>query len=286
MGKFFKRFIFVILQCIISVNLLAKQDSTKALYIGIETGYLSYASIDEIFTPYRYTGNTATFGFNKLSISSNKINQITFNYAQMVRVPATLQIKKSFVILSSDAGSSNLWKTEPSFSESKTIILNLSSNHYIKTSLHLISSDKIYFGIKNSFDGVLRPNFTNPELISLTINPGFYYCVTIRKICLMSVRSNLNLLGISIRRPYAGADAQLTNNYNFEYFKNYVIEHLQFDFINKYFQLNSQINIERALNKRIIASIGYQVNYLDLQNPRRLVSLTNNFIFGFTVKLK
>jgi hypothetical protein len=274
-----------IFQNLIIITLSGKQDTTSLNYLGFETGYCSYASIDEIFTPFLYTGNSQVFAIDKTTIFDQSIHKLDISYSKMLRVPADLSIKESFIILGQDVGQQYRWTTDPEFRESKTINLHIADTYFRCIPLQFWSHDKFYFGIKTIFSAILRPSFANPELISLTVNPGILYQYKIRNLFKLSLENYLNLLGLSIRRPYAGAEAQITNKYDFNYFLDYTTEHLQFDFFHNYFQFISQVKLEKIIGKRMIANINYQFNYLNLHYPRKLVSITTKFNVGLTIKI-
>jgi hypothetical protein len=286
MGRIENWLFILAIQCVFVSNLLGKQDSTITHTYGIETGYQTYGSIDEIFTPFLYSGNAELFGFNTRRSASKSLVDFYIYFSQMDREPVTLNLKKSFTIPGIDEGVTNTWHAEPSFLKINTIKITVLSNYYFAIPLHFLQNDKIFIGVKNKLDAVLRPRFTSIEIVSFTINPGFYYLIKLNKKTNLSCETNLNILGISIRRPYAGAEAQVSNNYNFEFYKDYIAEHVQIDFLDQYFQILAKIKLEKNISSRLLVNLSYMTQYINLKVPRRLVSLDNSFNFGLSLKIK
>jgi hypothetical protein len=286
MGSINNCFFILVFQCVFVSNLHGKQDSTISRSYGIETGYQTYGSIDEIFTPFLYSGDAALYGFNTRRITNVSIVDFYVYFSQMVREPVSLKLKKSFTIPGSDEGVTNTWNTEPSFLKFNTVKIIVFSNYYLTIPIHILQNDKIFIGVKNKFDAVLRPSFSSIEIVSFTINPGFYYVINLSKKTNLSFETNLNILGISIRRSYAGAEAQVSNNYNFEFYKDYVVEHVQIDFLDQYFQILAKIKVEKHISSRLLVNFSYMTQYINLKVPRRLVSLDNSYNFGLSFKIK
>jgi len=227
------------------VNLQGKQDTTKTILLGLESGYFSYTSIDDIFIPFAYSGGAAFYSFNKIVIKKSVFRQLNITYAFIDRKPVSLNLRSSYTILRYDEGLSSVWETDPKYLEVKTNIAKIESKYLIKTPIQFLPNDLLYIGVVGNIDAIFRAEITNPELVSFTINPGILYRLPIKKIFNLALQSNINLAGISFRKSYADAEAQVTNNYNFNYFKDYFFNHLQFDLINKYFKTTSSITIDK-----------------------------------------
>jgi hypothetical protein len=282
----FRLLLVFIFQTVIVYSSFGKQDSIKSNYLGVEIGYLTYASIDDIFSVLRYSASAPKYSINDLIIRNKKIRKIGLTYSYVERRPETIDAPNVYMISGLDKDSKFYWNADQGLRVVNTYIFNFYSDWYIKTPFHICTDDKLFLGYCGKLDFILRDGFSNIELISFTINPGFVYSTHIINWFTISFENNFTLVGLSMRKSYAGAEAQLTDNYDIRYFYNYTKDRLQFDFFNNYFQIISQASIEKIILNRIKINFSYQFNYINLNKPRRLNSLNTNFSFGIAFKLK
>jgi hypothetical protein len=280
------KFFLISLFILCFAKLHGKQDTTKTLVLGLESGYCSYASIDDIFIPFAYSGSAPFYSFNKTTVNKSSIRFFNVMYSMINRKPSSLSLKERFTILSYDAGQSSTWETDTKYLEVKTNVVKTEYSYLVKTPFQLFYHDILYVGALGKFDAVFRQDITNPELVSLTINPGIIYRIEMKKICNLILHCDLSLGGISVRKSYADAEAQITNSYNFSFFKDYVIDHLQYDFINTYFKTSSSIMLERPISSRVSLSLGYKFEYLNITKPKRLESVNNILSVGILYRIK
>lgn len=287
MAQVFQKIIYLIaFQIIVASSIFGKQDSTLRRYIGIETGYLTYSSRDDIFSTFIYSGSAPYFSFNKLATTRKTFRNLKISFSVIKRRLEGVNAPETFMIIGQDNNIVYKWDAEAELRTNNTYIAIIHHDYYRRIRVSLFQQDCLYLGFVGKFEVILRNNFSNPELISYSINPGFLYKISLKNYCDLLFENNLNVLGISIRKPYSGVDPQLTDDYDFSFIKDYAYNHAQVDLINSYFQYISQIKIEKVLMKKFVIALGYKFDYLNLDKPRELVSVSNNFSIGISYKIK
>ena len=279
------KFSLLILFCFLQVKLYAQCDSLKCIKLGFESGYFSYGSVDELFTPFVYSGNSAFFNLSVSKESFFSRHSLSVKYASIERSPLNIDIPGYYNVISFDSEKYYKVKSESYLRTLNTKYSELKYTYFRKTKVRIFSKNALFVGFCSENSLVVKDDLSNSELLTSLINPGIHYELPLQSKTFLVFESYFTLVGLNLRKPYAGASAQLSDNYtSSSYFWDYIDEHLQLNFPNSCQHFYSKIQLERLIYKRIILNFNYQFSYFSLQYPRNLKSVTNIFGLGFTIK--
>ena len=255
----------------------SQKDSSPFYVAGIEVGYFSYGSIDELFTPFAYAGYSVGYGIFTKQYKPKSRQELRFNFVGMTRTPTNISVPQFYYVVGYDSPHTYKIESEKVYRELQSFFFILKYSYYRKLNFHLLEKDNFFLGFENQNSFIYRNHINDHELVSLNFSPGIIYEIDIKRGFKGSFESNISLFALNLRKPYAVATAQVSNNYNsfLSYFKN----NATIDFLS-YLNVSTRLKVEKYLLNRINVYLFYDFAYLRMQNPRKLTSVINSSGIG------
>jgi hypothetical protein len=284
MNKYFFMFFLLLL---FTGLLHAKSDSLLFRKIGLSVGYKDYSSINEIFNPYIYTATAPNYSIYLIKRRDLWRNEYSFELSHLNRVPKDMINPTFYNLVSYETGKPFRYNVDHQyFQQLKTNNCHFRFSYYRKINAHIFRNDAIYLGMCNEDIFILNPGIGNPEIISLSLNPGVIYEVSLKGKFHLLLTNQFSCLSLTIQRPYSGAMAQVEQTYNLKFYADYALQNSRIGSFNKYVLFTSQLTVEKDLSKRFSLEANYRFQYQQVRKYRRFTGIETTCNIGLNYKFK
>jgi hypothetical protein len=274
------RFIYTIFLISVTYNIYSQDIIKQERYaISLLPGYNYFGSIDEIYSPYRYTGGnfSCALSFEDLSLQSS--TKLSFFYGYSNRYPGSISLKSNIYVISYDKNYKYTWQATSSFLNKETHYFNEYFSDYYQIA-NLPLSTTLNLGFFQNSSLTYCKNNTTLELFSVSLGP----CIALKNRLFEKVQLDLSIkstiISLDIRNSYASVVGFVDDNNKmsnlFEDFKKYT-------YINNAFQhldVSSEIMLRYNLNNHLAIISSYYFEYNHLSRPRPLKSAIYNINMG------
>jgi hypothetical protein len=285
LNSYKKPFLFFFIFSVICNIAFSQVDSTLQKFWGLNTGSIHYSSIDEIFTPFNYSGYSANFEIYKRVVSNKDIREYTVSFASIKRAPENVKLYSKFIETSYDGGTYSI-NADKQFKSFNTLLFSSSFKYLRKLAFPYFKKHTVYYGISADFFAGIRNSIADPELFSFAFSPGIAYKYNLNNHFSLLIESSVSVLSVNLRKPYSGAEAQLTDTYTAKYYYDYALSNYAINFVNSYFKLSNSVMLQSRISDRTAFTISYISQYMNLKFPRNLTSATDIVEAGINIKFK
>ncbi|MCX7987277.1 MAG: hypothetical protein N2662_10100 [Bacteroidales bacterium] len=272
-------FILFFISCFPHVD--AQQGENRHYSLSLLPSYAYFGSIDEIHSPYRYSGKNFSVLVEGKVCQSTKFQSLSLSFESINRRPNNLPIKESILLESYDNNrGSYLWATTGTFLRKQTYVVqqNFTSNYRIP--LSYIGGD-YFLGYFQQLIAVNCPNLPMLELFSLSAGVSSSFKLPIAKHIQYQIYFQWLLFSLDARNSYASVDGYLNENEDLNFYIDYLKKHVKANsfWFHNYCAVSQTITYEINMNWAFIG--GYHFAYRKMSYPRTLKSMSYNFYLGF-----
>ncbi|HOT13950.1 MAG TPA: hypothetical protein PK252_04230 [Bacteroidales bacterium] len=270
----------LVLICLASIVQLYA-DTIPQRGIGFAAGYLRYSSIDCIVNPYIYSGQNMSYSFSTFYRNQKHFRQFDFTFSFLNKEIAHVNIPDSYSIVGYDNNNtysvaSNEWLKKVPV---RFFVLQYSYSRRMGF-FNSFQMGDFYWSLSNINQTIFKNDLSYMELIAFGLYPGLKYRHKLFEKYYVSCDVNILLASITIRRPYAGVDAQLSDVQNVQTFWSSVKANNYFNLPNNHLDLRAQICLERAIGRRFSMFCKYLFEYSEVKRPRVLQNSYGAFNLG------
>jgi hypothetical protein len=242
-------------------------DSTSCKKISINSDYYNLGSIDELYSPFLYSGANIAYGLKFMDGNRKKNHQLAFRYATIERTPKNMFLDAS--------------------------LFPVDDFNLLKRSFLFEAFDAYRFLIEKASAGTFRLYATGswfttvnvttnanslPELIESGLGAGFYGEKTFDRHKLRAELA-IPLITCTVRNNYS---LSMTQNYEQLSKLAFIVQNSQLQFPNSLMAVFSIFGYEYALSKHFNIEGEYHFRYMLNTSPRLLRSVAGIYSLGLT----
>jgi hypothetical protein len=242
-------------------------DSTKYNKISVNAGYYNLGSIDELYSPFLYSGANRAYGLKFMDGNQKKNHQLAFRYATVERTPKNVVLDASLF----PVDDFNLLK--------RSFLFEVFDVYHFLIDKASVGTFRLY-ATGSWFTTVNVTTNTNslPELIESGLGAGLYGEKTIGN---HKFRAELSvpLITWTVRNNYS---LSMTQNYEKLSKLAFIVQNSQLQFPNSLLAVFSTLGYEYALSKKFNIEGEYHFRYMLNTSPRPLRSVAGIYSLGLT----
>ncbi len=237
----------------------------KIRKIGLNAGYYNTGTIDELYSPFLYSGSNISFGLKFFKEKEKRKDQFSFRFSQIKMTPENLIVNPDYFSENEMALQKDMLMLD--FFDTYRFLLSEKGSRFI---------DFYVTGRWFSTVNLMTNYFILPELIQSGLGAGIYIEKNIKKHCFKAELS-VPILTLTVRNNYSQSDAQDYEDYNeFGFiFKNIQIQ-LPYNLLAVYSNLGYEYNISNHFTIEAEYYFNYMMNIL----PRPLKSVSGIYSLG------
>lgn len=268
--------VFFCLACIVRLH----ADTIPQRGIGFGVGYLRYSSIDRIVSPYIYSGQNMSYSFSTFFKNKKHYRQFDFTFSSMNKEIIHVDIPDSYSVVGYDKN--NIYSIASDEWLKKVPVHFFVSQYNYSRRIKFFNSQigDFYWSLSNINQAIIKNDLSYMELIAFGLYPGLKYRHKLFEKYVLSCDFNILLASVTIRRPYAGVDAQLSDVQNVETFLSSVKANNYFNLPNNHLDCRAQLCLERWIAGRFSMYCKYQFEYSEVKRPRTLQNTYGTFRLG------
>lgn len=260
-------FVFTLLMDF-SFSSFAGNDNTsdnKIRKLGLNTGYYNAGTIDELYSPFLYSGSNVSFGLKFIKEKEKRKDQFSFRFAQIKMTPENLVVNPDYFSENDMAMQKDILLLE--FFDTYRFLLSEKGSRFI---------DFYLTGRWFSTVNLMTNYYILPELIQSGLGAGIYIEKNIKRHCIKA-ELNVPVLTLTVRNNYSQSDAQDYEDYN-EF--TFIFKNMQIQLPYNLLAVYSNIGYEYNISNHFTVEAEYYFNCMLNTSPRPLKSVSGIYSLG------
>lgn len=246
-------------------------DSLKYFKLGINSGLYNLGSIDELYSPYLYSGKAVSYGLKMMDGNNRKNHQLEFRYAFINRTPKNINInpalfperdfqvmKESFIFEAVD--------------QYRYLITKWSTN---KQKIYLTGTWQTMVNINTNANSL-------PELIQTGLGAGIYTTRQFNKHKVVASFS-VPLIALTVRNNYS---LSMTQDYEKLSEMAFIKQNAQIQSLHNLWSVDAGINYTYQFSNKFSAEANYLFRYINNSSPRPLRSTSGIYTLGLIYQFR
>lgn len=266
--KFYYLVIVILLLANFNFSSFAGNDNVsenKLRKIGLNAGYYNAGTIDEIYSPFLYSGSNYSLGLKFIKEKEKRKDQFSFRFAQIKMKPENLVINMDYFSENEMAVQKDILMLE--FFDTYRFLLSEKNARFV---------DFYVTGRWFTTVNLMTNYFILPELIQSGLGAGIYIEKNIKNHRLRAELS-VPVVTLTIRNNYSQSDIQDYEDVNE---LDFLIKNLQIQLPYNLLAAYSNLGYEYNVSKHFTVEAEYYFNCMLNTSPRPLRSVSGIYSLG------
>lgn len=238
---------------------------TKSRKIGLNGGYYNVGTIDELYSPFLYSGRNISFGFKFIKEKEKRKDQFSFRFSQIQMTPENLIVNPDYFSENEMVSQKDILMLE--FFDTYRFLLSEKGSRFF---------DFYVTGRWFSTVNLMTNYYILPELIQTGLGAGIYIEKNIKRHCLRAELS-VPVLTLTIRNNYSQSEAQDYEDYNEV---DFLLKNIQIQLPYNLLAVYSNLGYECNISKHFTIEAEYFFNCMLNTSPRPLRSVSGIYSLG------